>query len=286
MRKSLLFIPANTPAMLQNADIFEADGIIFDLEDAIHILEKDAARDLLLSFFNHIRLKDIEIIVRINSVDSPFIHGDLAMIFSECLASHQIHTILLPKATLADIVDLDHRLTSFEKTHHMNQTWKIIALIERAYSLFELKEIASHPRVTGLLLGGEDLATDLDVQRTMMGEEILLARQMVIYAAKAFGIDAIDTPFTDVSNDEGLIADAKHAKALGMTGKSCIHPLQIDHINTIFSPTEKEIDYARRVIDAYQNPIHQQKGVFSLDGKMIDKPIIERAKRLLSKVKP
>lgn len=285
MRKSLLFIPANSPAMLQNADIFHADGVIFDLEDAIHMMEKDAARDLLLSFFDHVNLKDTEIILRINSIDSPFFEKDLNLIQEDLLKNHKIETILLPKATLSDVQMLDHQLTQFETSHSTGQKVDVIALIEKPIALFELRDIASHPRVTGLLLGGEDLATDLEVERTLLGEEILLARQMVVYAAKAFGIDAIDTPFTDVTNEAGLIKDAQHAKALGMTGKACIHPMQIDHINDIFQPSLKEIDYARRVMAAYQDPMNQKKGVFSLDGKMIDKPIIERAKRLLTKVK-
>mgnify|MGYP001352909898 CR=1 FL=1 len=285
MRKSLLFIPANSPAMLQNADIFDADGVIFDLEDAIHMMEKDAARDLLLAFFDHVELKDIEIILRINSIDSPFFDDDLTLIHQDLLKKQRINTILLPKATFNDIQILAEKLSSFELSHGMNNKIDIIALIERSIALFELKEIASHPRITGLLLGGEDLATDLEVERTIQGEEILLARQMVVYAAKAFGKDAIDTPFTDVTNEQGLILDTKHAKALGMTGKSCIHPMQIDVINQFFQPSEKEIDFARRVIRAVEDPNHQQQGVFSLDGKMIDKPIIERARRLLAKVK-
>jgi citrate lyase subunit beta/citryl-CoA lyase len=285
MRKSLLFIPANSPAMLQNADIFNADGVIFDLEDAIHMMEKDAARDLLLSFFDHVKLKDIEVIIRINSVDSPFFSSDLDMVFSNLLSTRQIHTILLPKATTLDISILDQKLKAFEEKHSLSHPIGVIALIEKAYSLFEISVIAMYPRVTGLFLGAEDLATELEVERTLHGEEILLARQMIIYAAKAFGIDAIDTPFTDVTNEEGLIYDAKHAKALGMTGKSCIHPMQIDVINDIFQPSAKDIDFAHRVMAAYQDPNNQNKGVFSLDGKMIDKPIIERAKRILTKVK-
>lgn len=285
MRKSLLFIPANSPAMLQNADIFDADSVIFDLEDAIHMMEKDAARDLLLAFFDHVELKDIEIILRINSIDSPFFDDDLTLIHQDLLKKQRINTILLPKATFNDIQILAEKLSSFELSHGMNNKIDIIALIERSIALFELKEIASHPRITGLLLGAEDLATDLEVERTLQGEEILLARQMVVYAAKAFGKDAIDTPFTDVTNEQGLILDTKHAKALGMNGKSCIHPMQIDVINQFFQPSEKEIDFARRVIRAVEDPNHQQQGVFSLDGKMIDKPIIERARRLLAKVK-
>ena len=118
-----------------------------------------------------------------------------------------------------------------------------------------------------------------------MGEEILLARQMIIYAAKAYGKDAIDTPYTDVSNFDGLHYDSNHAKKLGMNGKACIHPIQIDVINQCFSPSLREIEHAKRIIEAEKEAIKQGKGAFSVDGKMVDKPIILRAKKLLEKVK-
>lgn len=281
MKRSLLFIPSNAPAMLQNADIFGADAIIFDLEDAIHPLEKDAARDLLTMYLERFSLPGIERIVRINDRHTPYFEQDI-----ERMVQLPIDTIMLPKVRESDIVDLDHVLTKLEKKYKRPQTLMIIPIIERAISLFELDHIASHPRVSGLLLGGEDLATDLEVERTKQGMEILLARQLVIYAAKAYQKEAIDTPFTDVTDRQGLIDDATYAKQLGMTGKACIHPIQIDEINHVFSPTDKQIAYAKRVLEAEKEANDQGLGVFSVDGKMVDKPIIERAKMMLKRVKP
>jgi len=279
MRRSLLFIPANTPAMLQNADIFDADGIIFDLEDAIQMSEKDAARDLLTEYLKLNTLKDVELIVRINDLDSPFFEKDI----ESCLV-WPIHTIMLPKASYSAIEKLDILLHKFEKKQK-RAMMPVIPIIEQAKSLFEVDRIASHPRVTALLLGGEDLATDLGVERTREGEEILLARQLVVYAAKAYQKEAIDTPFTDVSSKEGLSYDAEHAKQLGMTAKACIHPIQIDVINETFMPSQKEIDEAKRIVELEALAIKNGKGAFSMDGKMIDKPIILRAKKLLERVK-
>jgi len=280
VRRSLLFIPANSPAMLQNADIFDTDGLIFDLEDAISLMEEDAARDLLSAYFETYQLEGVELIIRMNQLDSIYADEDLKRALS-----WPIDSIMVPKARYQDLVQLEEKLEKLEKKLKRDKKLMLIPIIEQAIALFEVNQIASLSRVSALLLGGEDLATNLEVERTKDAEEILLARQLVIYAAKAYGKDAIDTPFTDVSDKEGLIADAKHAKRLGMSGKSCIHPIQIDDINTIFSPTEKEIVYAKRVIEAEKEALLNHKGVFSVDGKMVDKPIIDRAKKLLEKVK-
>lgn len=280
MRRSLLFIPANSPAMLQNADIFDADGIIFDFEDAISIMEKDAARDLLSEYLKAFELKHTELIVRINDVDSIFFHEDLKRV-----VSLNVDTIMLPKATSSALEIIEPLLLKLEKTAKRDKMM-IIPIIEQAVSLFEVEIIAKHPRVTALLLGAEDLATNLEVERTLEGEEILLARQLVVYAAKAYSKDAIDTPYTDVTNKEGLHFDAMHAKKLGMNGKACIHPIQIDEINQCFTPSKKDIEYAKRILEAEKEAMSQGKGAFSVDGKMIDKPIIMRARKLLEKVKP
>ncbi|OHE25240.1 MAG: hypothetical protein A2Y45_01665 [Tenericutes bacterium GWC2_34_14] len=266
--------------MLQNADIFDTDGLIFDLEDAISLMEKDAARDLLSAYFETYQLEGVELIIRMNQLDSIYADEDLKRALS-----WPIDSIMVPKARYQDLVQLEEKLEKLEKKLKRDKKLMLIPIIEQAIALFEVNQIASLSRVSALLLGGEDLATNLEVERTKDAEEILLARQLVIYAAKAYGKDAIDTPFTDVSDKEGLIADAKHAKRLGMSGKSCIHPIQIDDINTIFSPTEKEIVYAKRVIEAEKEALLNHKGVFSVDGKMVDKPIIDRAKKLLEKVK-
>jgi len=280
MRRSLLFIPANAPAMLQNADIFSADAVIFDLEDAVLLSEKDAANQLLKSFletFNHLT---IEKIVRINPVDSHFYETDLNMIVSK-----HLDTIMLPKATISSVLSLSKSLDRLEKKLKLTKQINIIPIIELARSIIEVDEIANFSRVSGLLLGAEDLATDLEVERTILGNEILYARSKVIIAAKANKIDAIDTPFTHTTDENGLLNDSMFAKSLGMNAKACIHPLQIEVVNTVFSPSEKEISFALKLIEAQKLAINEQKGAFSVDGKMIDKPIIERAQKLLEKAK-
>ena len=278
MRRSLLFIPANSPAMLQNADVFAADAVIFDLEDAVALSEKDAALNLLDQFLNKFELKGIEKIVRINQLDSPFSITDLKLI-----ANKRIDTIMLPKASYRYTLNLAKMLDKIEKHNHMTKSINILPIIESSKSVIEINKIASAPRVNGLLLGGEDLATDLEVERTETGHEIFLSRAMLILAAKANKIDAIDTPYTDMKNEEGLKKDSKFSKGLGMNARVCIHPNQSDAINEIFSPNQNEIDHAQKIINAYQDSIKTGKGAFSVDGKMIDKPIIERAQKVLEK---
>jgi citrate lyase subunit beta / citryl-CoA lyase len=274
MRRSLLFIPANHPAMLQNADIFESDAVIFDLEDGVHLTEKDAAKDLLISFLNIFKLNPIEIIVRVNEI------SDLNEIIHE-----RIDTILLPKADQKSLLLLDQILTGLEKKHKLKKKIGIIALIETPESVLNALDIAKQKRVNGLLLGAEDLATYLGVTRTQQGHEIDFARNMVIYAAKSYQMDAIDTPFVDTSNLVGLKNDTLYAKSLGMSGKACIHPNQIDLVNTLFLPTKEEIEYAQKILLAKEKADNNGLGAFSVDGKMIDQPIIKRAQNIIEKAK-
>jgi len=270
MRKSLLFIPANHPGMLQNVDIFDADSVIFDLEDGVALTEKDAARDLLVSFFEHFQLKAVEKIVRINEIN------DLDVIFS-----HHIDTICLPKADVTSLKSLDKKLSSLEKKNKTNHQISIIALIETPESILNALDIAKQPRVNGLLLGAEDLSTYLGVRRTHEGTEIEFARNMVIYAAKANGIDAIDTPFTDTIDLDGLKKDIDHAKVLGMNAKACIHPNQIEIVNELFKPSKADILYAQKILLAKEKADAEGLGAFSVDGKMVDKPIIDKAIQII-----
>lgn len=161
----------------------------------------------------------------------------------------------------------------------------VIPIIELASSILDVREIATSPRVNGLLLGAEDLSSDLEVSRTLAGDEIFYARSMIAISCRAYNIDAIDTPFTDVRNEEGLLADSQKARGLGMNAKACIHPNQIDIVNKIFSPSKEQIEQALRILKAFENAQKEGKGVFSLDGKMVDKPIIERAKKTIDKAK-
>lgn len=277
MRRSLLFIPGNNPGMLQNCDVFESDSVILDLEDAVNGSEKDSARNLVTAYLNSHDIKN-EIIVRINGFDTPFYKDDLSSIVSD-----NIDAIMLPKARYEDIISLEKILGDYELNRKMKKNIKIVPIIEMAISLIEVDKIASCKRVNGILLGAEDFTKDLEVPRTKGGNEIFYARSRIIIACKAYKIDAIDTPFTDTLDEVGLKNDVMYVKSLGMNAKSAIHPNQIETINLAFTPTTDEIKYAKRVLAARDEAFAKGLGVFSLDGKMVDNPVIERAKTVIAK---
>ncbi len=280
MRRSLLFIPSNNPAMLQNADIFGADSVIFDLEDAVNITEKDNARNLLFYYLNAHKNQPMEVVVRINGLDTKYYQEDL-----EKIVSDNIDTIMLPKATIEYVNELDKLLTEIENRKQMSKKIKVLPIIELAISVLQVDTIASLNRVDGILLGAEDLTSDMEVVRTKKGTEIEYPRAKVAMACKAYKIDAIDTPFTDVNDNLGLKDDALHAMQLGMNCKAAIHPNQLDTINEVFMPSQTQIIWASRVMKANEDANAKGLGVFSLDGKMVDKPVLDRARKILAKAK-
>ena len=283
MRRSMLFLPGNTPNMLINGSCLGSDAIIFDLEDAVSPAEKDAARLLVRNTLKYMDLGGCETIVRINSVDTAFWKYDIDTILPQRPA-----LILLPKAgTATDVLTADAYIGEVEaKLGFEHGTVGLMPLIETALGVENAFAIASCcPRVKALFLGAEDLTADLQCKRTKEGREIEYARTRLVVAARAAGVDVYDTPFTDVNDDEGAEADAMLAKALGFTGKASISPRHVDIINRVFSPTLAEIDYAYEVMEAIRVGKEQGKGAVALRGKMIDAPIVARAERTIEAAK-
>lgn len=278
MRRSLLFIPGNNPSMIQNSDVFESDTVIIDLEDAVNIAEKDSARNLVKSYLDNKESFKTEIVIRINGLDTSFYMDDLNAIVSD-----KIDAIMLPKAHVCDLVKLDELLTEIEGKNHLTKKIKIIPIVELAESLIEVEGIAKANRVDGILLGAEDFSSDMEVIRTKEGEEISYARSRIATCCMANRIDPIDTPFTDTKDLEGLERDCDKALSLGMKAKSAIHPNQIENINNKFAPTMKQIEWAKRITEAKIDADKRGLGAFSVDGKMVDKPVIERAEKILKK---
>ena len=280
MRRSLLFIPGNNPSMLQNSDVFEADSIIIDLEDAVNISEKDSARNLVKSYLDSKNDIISEMIIRINGMDTNYYLDDLKMVVSD-----KIDCIMLPKANSSDLVKLDQILTDLEGKNHLTKSIKIIPIVELASSLLEINAIATSPRVDGILLGAEDFTSDMEVSRTKEGKEISYARSVIAVTSMANKIDPIDTPFTDVNDAQGLEEDIKNSISLGMKAKAAIHPNQIEAINRLYAPTVEQIAWANKIIEAKKIAFEKGLGAFSVDGKMVDKPVIERAEKILKKAK-
>ena len=279
MRRSLLFLPGNTPNMLMNGSCLGADAVILDLEDAVSPAEKDAARILVRNTLRYMDFRGCERIIRINGVDTPYWQADLTAVFPQ-----KPELILLPKAARTeDILAADAFMTQLEEQLGFEKnTVGLMPLIETALGVENAFAIAAcTPRVKALFLGAEDLTADLQCKRTNEGREIFYARTRLVTAARAAGVDVYDTPFTDVNDDEGARADAQYAKSLGFTGKSSISPRHVEGINEVFSPTEKEIDYAYEVMEAIETAKAQGKGAIALHGKMIDAPIVARAQRTI-----
>ena len=283
MRRSMLFLPGNTPNMIINGDSLGADSIILDLEDAVSPDEKDSARLLVRSALKDMGFKGVEITVRINSIDTDYWKHDL-----DAIIPLRPNLIMPPKASCAeDIRTVDAYIEQVERRNGIEVgTVKLIPLIETALGVENAFNIASAcPRVSAIFLGGEDLTADLRCKRTKEGNEIDYARKRLVMAARAAGVDVYDTPFTDVNDDEGIEVDAQYAKSLGFTGKSAIAPRHVKVINAVFSPSEKDIEYAKLVFEAIRLGKEQGKGAVSLRGKMIDKPIVERARQTLAAAK-
>ncbi|MBS7259997.1 MAG: CoA ester lyase [Eubacteriales bacterium] len=283
MRRSMLFLPGNTPNMVINGDALGADCIILDLEDAVSPDEKDSARLLVRSAMKNMGFRGVEITVRINSIDTEYWRDDL-----EAIIPLKPDFIMPPKSGCAeDIKKIDAYITGIEEKCGMDKGGvKLIPLIETALGVENAFNIATaSKRVAALFLGGEDLTADLRCKRTKSGNEINYARTRLVCAARAAGIDVYDTPFTDVNDDEGIIADAEYAKSLGFSGKAAIAPRHVRAINEVFSPSLKDIRYAQDVFEAIRLGKEQGKGAVSLRGKMIDKPIVERARQTLEAAK-
>ena len=280
MRRSMLFLPGNNPNLLINGGCLGADAVIFDLEDAVAPDQKDAARILVRNTMRYMDFGKCEIIVRINSIDTPYWQKDI-----DAILPYKPSLILLPKTgTAQDALAADAYMTELEeKLGFEHNTVGLMPLIETASGVENSFAIASSTkRIQALFLGAEDLTADLQCKRTKEGREIEYARTRLVVAARAAGVDVYDTPFTDVNDDEGIVKDAEYAKALGFTGKSSISPRHVEVINQVFTPTMKEIDYAYEVMDAIAEAKAQGKGAIALYGKMIDAPIVTRAQRTIA----
>ncbi len=282
LRRTMLFMPGNNPGMLQNAGILGADSIILDLEDAVSLTEKDSARILVREAMKIVDYSNVELVVRVNPFTTEYAKKDI-----DVIARVKPDALMIPKATEEELKEIDEMLINIEKEEGFQRgSIKLIPIIETAYGLENVYSIikSSH-RIVAVLLGGEDLTSDLGIKRTKEGEEIFYARNKVAVACKAMKVDSIDTPFTDTNDFEGLEKDTRKAKSLGITGKAAINPRQIDGIHSVFAPTLGEIKYAKRVLESMVQAESEGKGVFSLDGKMIDAPVINRAKNTVELAK-
>jgi citrate lyase subunit beta/citryl-CoA lyase len=278
LRRTMLFVPGNDSGKVLHAGIYHPDSIVFDLEDAVSIYEKDAARDLVKNALAYNEYP-CEVGVRINHISTPYGYDDL-----EEIMKVRPDFIRLPKSEdEEDIVKVDKIITKAEQQHGYEPgTVKMVLTIETAKGILNSYRLATaSKRVVAIGIGAEDLSADLKATRTKTGREIFFAKSALLLSARAAGIQAIDNVFADVSDMEGFAADVRFGKELGFDGKSVIHPKHVAVVHRIYSPSEQEIGKAKAVLAAYQEALANKSGVIALNGKMIDGPIVARAERVL-----
>jgi citrate lyase subunit beta/citryl-CoA lyase len=280
LRRTMLYVPGNNAGMIRDAGIYPADCIMFDLEDSVSLNEKDSARFLVYQALTTLSYPGKELVVRINDPRTKTGKEDL-----EAIVHTRKAVIRLPKTENAGdvcfcsslIADIEQRIKA------PMESCRMMAAIESAVGVLNAKEIAlASKRLTGIAIGAEDYVTDLKTTRSPEGTELLFGRSMVLLAARAAGIDAIDTVYSDINNEEGLRQETRLIRQLGFDGKSIINPRQINIVHEIFTPTEKEIKNALAVLEAIKEAERKGSGVISLNGKMVDKPVAARAEHILA----
>ncbi|OOF59779.1 citrate (pro-3S)-lyase subunit beta [Rodentibacter myodis] len=283
LRRSMLFVPGSNAAMLSNSFIYKPDSIMFDLEDAVALKEKDTARLLVAHALQHPLYQEIETVVRVNPLDSEFGLLDL-----NAVVRAGVDVVRMPKTeTAQDVIDMDRAITEIEKAcgREVGST-KMLAAIESPLGITQANQIATaSQRLIGIALGAEDYVRNLKTERSADGIELLFARCSILQAARAAGIQAFDTVYSNANNEEGFLQEAALIKQLGFDGKSLINPRQIELLHNLFAPTQKDVEQAKRIIEAAEEAQRQGSGVVSLNGKMIDAPIIDRAKLVLERAK-
>ncbi|MFQ1006883.1 citrate (pro-3S)-lyase subunit beta [Gilliamella apicola] len=284
LRRSMLFLPGANAAMLSTSFVYKPDSIMFDLEDAVSIKEKDSARLLVAQTLKMPVYKEhnIETVVRINALNTPFGLKDL-----EAVVRAGVDVVRLPMTNSAeDIHELEAHVERIEKEcgREVGST-KLMAAIESAQAVVNAVAIAkSSPRLIGIALAAFDYLVDMQTERGD-GTELFYARCAVLHAARVAGIDAFDVVYSNVNDDEGFLKEVSLIKKLGYNGKSLINPRQIELLHNAYAPTASEVENAKKIVEAAEEGERKGLGVVSLNGKMIDAPIITRAQKIIELAK-
>jgi len=277
--RTILFVPGNKEKMVVKSLTAETDALVWDLEDAVALAEKDLARTTISNALRNCAPSQKPIYVRINSIGADMLHDDLSSVVYSGLRG-----VMLSKAEYpSKVQELDQALTRLEKERGLAAgAVEIHCILETCLGILNAYPIASaSARVSGLSFGAEDFTLDLGTSRSREGAELTYARAAVAVAAGAAKVAAIDTVYSDLNDEEGLLKECQMARQLGFKGKFAIHPKQLAIINGAFSPSEKELAYAEKVVQAFTKAQEENLGVIAVDGKMVDPPVVERAKQLL-----
>jgi citrate lyase subunit beta/citryl-CoA lyase len=277
-RRSVLFSPGDQTELLRKAPETGADVVVFDLEDAVVPARKTEARTAVQSVLADPDFDpDCEVCVRVNPIGAGARDDVETVLAGE---NPRLDAVILPKARSADEVTTLGRLLD-ERAFDV----PVLALVESARGVLHAEEIADAGPTDALVFGAEDLAADVGATRTDDGIEVLHAREQVVLAAGAAGVDAIDTVYTDIEDTDGLAEETEFAAQLGYDGKLAIHPSQVDPINDAFTPAAEDVEWAKRVLDAKEEADEAGHGVYRVDGEMVDAPLVAQAERILERVR-
>lgn len=276
-RFSRLYLPGNSPGMFLNAGLHSPDGVILDLEDSVAPDRKDEARILVRNALRAIDFYGAERMVRINQ-------GERGLDDLEYVIPHNVHLVLIPKCETAETVRrVDEKIRDIKRREAQEEVVFLMPIIESAAGVERAYDIATAATsVVAMAIGLEDYTADLGVQRTKEGRESLYARNRLVVAARAAGIQPIDSVFSDVGDMKGLLDNVITSKAMGFEGMGCIHPRQIAVIREGFSPAADEIEKAKKIVAAYHEALQKGLGVVALGTKMIDPPVVARAEKTIT----
>jgi citrate lyase subunit beta/citryl-CoA lyase len=273
-RRSLLFSPGDRPELLRKGPESGADIVCSDLEDAVSPERKPEARAGLVDLLSAPAFDpDCEVCVRINSEWAAAAADLEALLGAD--ADLRLDSLMLPKAESAAGVEW-----VAEEMGRWDAEPPLLAICESAAGVLHAEEIADHEAVDALLFGAEDLSADIGATRTREGREVLYAREHVVLAAAAAGVDAIDTLVTDIEATDHLAEDTRFGLELGYDGKMCIHPAQVTVVNEAFTPDADRVEWARRILEAAAEAEREGRGVFRVDGEMVDAPLVTQAERV------
>ena len=277
LRRTRLYLPGNNPDLMLNAGLFGPDCVILDLEDSVAPDEKPAARLLVRNALLAVDFGASEKIVRINPLSTSYGNADLAMIVPACP-----DVILIPKCESAgDVSGVEEIVAAMEQKHHLNEPVLLMPLIESAKGVLNAGSIAkASSRTVALCFGAEDFAADLGVERK--GSENVTARSIICMTARAVKIQALDSVYSDIEDMAGLQTSGRASFQMGFDGMGVIHPRQIKPIHDLLAPTPEQIDHARKILEAFDKARAEGSGLATVGTKMIDAPVVARAKKVLA----
>ena len=274
--RSLLYVPADSSRKLASARSLRPDALIFDLEDAVSPDRKVEARGLIATELQHAADFSAKLFIRVNRFGAPFLDDDL-----RAAVRPQVYGIVLPKCNEAsEVAPVHETILELEQRNGLpSGNTKLILMIETAKGVAHALELArASSRTVALMFGAEDYCADMGIVKTKTGDEITFARSLIALAAKAHGLEAIDGVFTDYKDSAGLFEETQRIKQMGFTGKTLIHPQQIDVVHSALAPSEEEIAWAEEVVSTFEKA---GAGVVVVRGKMIDEPVVTQARRIL-----